>query len=501
MGNIALKGPNNKTEENINIKLDNEILPDFHFLTNWRITDIRKLIEHHIRHNYSILLDLRTFRSIFKLLPSTAKQIFSKFSQEDSKICFYEVIAPMVLYGYLNSINKITFLFNLFNFEGEKTISKEEMFLLITALVRGVYKFTQSHMITVDTLRKVSFAVYASAEYNSFNKLTILELLSWVEVNQDIEKVLTAFEPLTSLKENYEDYLPFYKNQHLINLFFYYKDKIPKDKNSEIETIFRMSKFQKSNLSLPNINKSVQLNQSSSAPGGLDVSQKMKKVLKAAKTDVISINGMSVTKKQVLQFKENFDNMNKSKNGKLILEEFIESCSNIQYLKRIANSLFKFMDKNKQGYIDFKQFLRSISSGITKNQLNIMLKWVQEQEDAKVKAHYIEKHASRLIDNEEEVRQALQLRNIKDILYCFVRFDNENKGYLNLSDFETAFSKEFKKEELKEQFDNANISKTGKLSLKEYLHMMLPKNYYISEEVLLDQVEPYVKRLRALNNN
>jgi len=31
-------------------------------------------------------------------------------------------------------------------------------------------------------------------------------------------------------------------------------------------------------------------------------------------------------------------------------------------------------------------------------------------------------------------KQGLQLKNVKDLLYCYVKYDNNNKGYLDYND-------------------------------------------------------------------
>ena len=60
--------------------------------------------------------------------------------------------------------------------------------------------------------------------------------------------------------------------------------------------------------------------------------------------------------------------------------------SKSDHLKRIAVSLFNFLDKNQNGYISFDEMLYKIIPGAKKEHVQRMMAWVKEEEEITNKA-------------------------------------------------------------------------------------------------------------------
>lgn len=80
--------------------------------------------------------------------------------------------------------------FNLFDFDGNQSIDREELTILIITFYYGYESLVSKHKIPVSQLCKVADTVFAAAEFNLNGKLSISELGNWVEVNETIMKLL-----------------------------------------------------------------------------------------------------------------------------------------------------------------------------------------------------------------------------------------------------------------------------------------------------------------------
>lgn len=70
----------------------------------------------------------------------------------------------------------------------------------------------------------------------------------------------------------------------------------------------------------------------------------------------------------------------------MVMVEYVRSISKSDHLRRIAVSLFNFLDKDQNGFLSFEEMLYKIIPGATKDHVNKMLSWVKEEEDITGKA-------------------------------------------------------------------------------------------------------------------
>jgi len=63
------------------------------------------------------------------------------------------------------------------------------------------------------------------------------------------------------------------------------------------------------------------------------------------------------------------------------IQDYIKSVQTQAHLKRIAVSLFNFLDKDKKGFVTFEQMLWRIIPAATDDDIWRMINWVKEEED------------------------------------------------------------------------------------------------------------------------
>jgi len=64
----------------------------------------------------------------------------------------------------------------------------------------------------------------------------------------------------------------------------------------------------------------------------------------------------------------------------------VRSISKSDHLKRIAVSLFNYLDKDQNGFLNFEEMLYKIIPGATRDNVNKMMNWVKEEDEITDKA-------------------------------------------------------------------------------------------------------------------
>ncbi len=86
-------------------------------------------------------------------------------------------------------------------------------------------------------------------------------------------------------------------------------------------------------------------------------------------------------------------------------------------------------------------------------------------------------------------------KQIKDFIHIFAMYDKDKDGYLDFEDFKTAYSNSFTLSEIEDLFASADPNKAGIIDLKEFIVMMLPRNYTIAQDLYEEICLPYLSRL------
>ena len=73
--------------------------------------------------------------------------------------------------------------------------------------------------------------------------------------------------------------------------------------------------------------------------------------------NILTIKGKSYKKKDILAYKKYFDSIDEKRHGALTQQDYVKSVSKSNHLKRIAVSMFNFLDRNKDGKVTFPELL------------------------------------------------------------------------------------------------------------------------------------------------
>lgn len=144
--------------------------------------------------------------------------------------------------------------------------------------------------------------------------------------------------------------------------------------------------------------------------------------------NIITIKGRTYKRADVLGFKRYFDDIDELKTGKMRLEDYVKSVQNSSHLKRIAVSLYNYLDKDGKGEVSFEQMLYRITPGATKRDITKMLKWIKEEEQTQAKGVINYKLPKYVVKRD---KRTLTFNQIKDFLHIFVELDDDHSNTLS----------------------------------------------------------------------
>jgi neuronal calcium sensor 1 len=502
MGNIEVTSTTNQVgRAKFHINLCNPILTELKLLEKWSLCEIRAICDYHNKLKYPTKITKEHFKVLFKFQNPITNVIFSALDRKRTgKLLFYEVICAMLAFGYCAYSDKIRFFFNLFDLDGNLSIEFDEMYGLILSFVYGIGKFTKTKMPTSNELNDLANHLFAAADYNPDNMLTLKELGNWVELNPDLRVFLQLYEPEVFIPQKITIFLPIVRKIQI-------KDILATALNKPINDfdLFSPGSGSKSPKHQPTgeeeesassiLAKALQLELKK-----IKLSPEEEKVKKKPKRkgegNVITINGSCYSKKDIILFKEYFDKINESKTGLMTMEEYVKAAAKVPYLKRISVSLFHFLDKNATGEVSFRQLLERIAIGAKKRDINLMMKWVKAKELVNTKAQMNYKEDGISAPN-NMFKTAVSLRQCKDLLHLFVMYDRENRGKLTQDDLQAGFGTLFPPREIEELFVKHDKDQDAFLSIPEYLELMFSDDYYIPEDLIRSSTT-YVEKLRLL---
>ena len=475
MGSIPIRDAHGK-EFDFLVDIHGTVKTDLQILQNWSLSEIRLILEKHKKCCYGVRVSRREFTSLLSLESYIGQQIYADLvGPTDYGLNIYEIVVSMSIMAHANFYNKVRFIFNTVTLTYTDGIEFEEMYLLVLSLVYGYGRFIGKEGPERDMLKEIAMLIFSAADYSPDNKLTVSELGSWVEINSHIMDLLKLYEPLDSIEEKLSNFVPYHPNvtiNDILTAFTNEKESAPYKGSSVNEEFKCMRAYKRSQMAL---------------------------ITKPTKNKIrmITINGKSYSQKEVIFLKKYFDSINTSKSGKMSLEEYCKAASKVPYLKRIAVSLYHFLDKRGKGEVTFEEFLLKTANGAKKSDIKQMMEWVKEEEilKGKAQANYKEDESSDI--GQETSKGILTPKDIKDFLHLFVDHDKKELGKLDLEDLMEAYKRTLSPETITNLLKEFDRDGDGYLNLEEFLQMIFTDAYLVSQELILDFAVPYIMKIRT----
>lgn len=178
------------------------------------------------------------------------------------------------------------------------------------------------------------------------------------------------------------------------------------------------------------------------------------------------------------------------------------------HLKRIAVSLFNFLDKEKKGTVTFEEMLRWVIPAATDEDIHRMITWVKQEENT-IENGIVNYKLPKYVDKKVKGVKTLTFTQIKDFLHIFVDLDDDNSSSLEMHEVLNHFREALTLKDVEDVFAEWDTlghivrDKLGKplklkqtINLEEYIKMMLPpENFFIPEYMLSKMSVDYVEKL------
>ena len=124
------------------------------------------------------------------------------------KVSVFELLTIMAVMAYSNYYNKIRFIFNLFDFDGNHSIDLDEIAVMVVWFLEGWGKIIGVKMPQRRYIETFAEIIYLAAEFVPNGKITIKGIGDWVENNKQMMQMLQTYEPDSKINDDNSIFLP-----------------------------------------------------------------------------------------------------------------------------------------------------------------------------------------------------------------------------------------------------------------------------------------------------
>ncbi|OMJ92765.1 hypothetical protein SteCoe_4394 [Stentor coeruleus] len=276
MGNLILYA----SQKTRNVALYSLVDPCYKFLCEWSRGDISKFRHYFGKSFFFLKSEVKRIANLTRL-QGYEDLLFNYFTlKANNKVNVMEVFAAVITFSEMPLTDKIHVAFKLFDFDGSKTISDDEFFIMCKCFVEAIALLTNgtscSNMVLKQTI-----------ENSCQDSLNSEGLTDWIKSNPSIFFALNNTAPAVS-PENYKMFVNMSLSESKTN------KKITKtfDKRHDIYLTHRRAKSS----------------------------------LSQEKNYLVVVDGSPINKSKISDLKKIYDNLNKKSNpqGKILREELLK---------------------------------------------------------------------------------------------------------------------------------------------------------------------------------
>jgi hypothetical protein len=114
----------------------------------------------------------------------------------------------MTVMAYSNYYNKIRFIFNLFDFDGNHSIDTDEIAIMVVCFLEGWGKIIKETMPPRRYIETFAEIIYQAAEFVPNGKITIKGIGDWVDGNDSLMAMFQTCEPIGNVDDKNYIFLP-----------------------------------------------------------------------------------------------------------------------------------------------------------------------------------------------------------------------------------------------------------------------------------------------------
>jgi len=167
------------------------------------------------------------------------------------------------------------------------------------------------------------------------------------------------------------------------------------------------------------------------------------------------LGGGSKYKKEVIDLKIVFESHDKDGSGEVTISEVVESMKGTN-LNGQGENMFKALDKDKNGKIDFKEYLKSYYPLASGAEMQQMYDW-----------------AYPLVERPKTPEKKLSDEQIEEIKGIFILYDQNGDGVLSRSEIVEALTATgYDEDEVEDMFEAYDTDNSNSVSFEEFCQML-----------------------------
>ncbi len=112
----------------------------------------------------------------------------------DEKIDSYEFLCAMTMLSNTDLDEKAELIFNLYDFDGSKYISRDELVILMTNALGSLHAMARKKAPTVHEIEMKTDHFFEGSDVNRDNKITLKEFKTYIKKDPEILNLLFSFD-------------------------------------------------------------------------------------------------------------------------------------------------------------------------------------------------------------------------------------------------------------------------------------------------------------------
>ena len=157
------------------VELDRPVLNSATLLTRWTKSQILQVYSKYTRHcgNSRFFLKRGQLNSFLMNTPgSSLELLIIELFLRDGRINILELLAGLITYSSLNWTTKVKLAVYVFDFDGNKIISKDEMVIMMHCFIKSIACMTGADFIQVREVEEIADEMFHIIDKDPDGKLT-----------------------------------------------------------------------------------------------------------------------------------------------------------------------------------------------------------------------------------------------------------------------------------------------------------------------------------------
>ncbi|OMJ90982.1 hypothetical protein SteCoe_6553 [Stentor coeruleus] len=395
------------------------------------IAQIMRLQKKIAKYNFSegFYIPVTSLRTLFSSSPLKGHEILIEHFYSNpklKKVNVMEILASIIVYSACTLEEKIRISIEVFDFDNNKILTKDEMVIMCISFMRGIGIMTQKAGFNTKVVEDLAHEAFDLADSNPDGMITYEELTRWVKSSQVLLELFTKTMPKT--------YVPSRRRSLLESTGFELEKKVNWVNASYESKVWTNTSPQKTHYQKLTFR----------------TAEETMQIIKNFYYKFSDANGKILAKvvyeflAESIEFKDIKDTF---------LQEYkLKLLTDVSYEEVVSTIL-------RRGRVRYKTVSANYSCSPRRSENGI---WKDEVVEKKKQGW--------------EESQDLSENQLMKLKKLFARYDQDKDGHISFNEFKRALQDSLTLESIVQLFEEYDIHKSGQLELPEFVRMFVADN-------------------------